>query len=118
MGGPSNFQGEIGDKGNTTQNHTANGCSSEEDIPKVCTGGGSQRSRRKKKRRGSEKLQYSRTITEKDVRSIERHLSMKKTIRKKIMRDLQQAFAEGDPNEISGPAEAIKIQQQNEMNLK
>ena len=34
------------------------------------------------------------------------------------MRDLQQAFVEGDPNEISGPAEAIKIQQQNEMDLK
>jgi hypothetical protein len=116
--GPSNFQGEIGEKENTKQNHATNGCSSEEDIPKVCTGGGSQRSRRKKKRRGSEKLQYSRTITEKDVRSIERHLSMKKTIRKKIMRDLQQAFVEGDPNEISVPIEAVPPEKLNEMNLK
>lgn len=34
-----------------------------------------------------------------DVKTLERHLSMKKTIRKKIMRDLQQAFVE-DPNEF------------------
>ena len=95
-------------------------CSSEdeeEEIPKVSSGGGSQRARRKKKRRG-EKLQYSRTITEKDVRSIERHLSMKKTIRKKIMRDLQQAFVDGDPNDISAPAETVNNEHQNERNLK
>lgn len=34
-----------------------------------------------------------------DVKMLERHLSMKKTIRKKIMRDLQQAFVD-DPNEF------------------
>ncbi|XP_059611430.1 uncharacterized protein LOC132258237 [Phlebotomus argentipes] len=34
-----------------------------------------------------------------DVKTLERHLSMKKTIRKKIMRDLQQAFVD-DPNEF------------------
>ena len=117
--GPSNFQGGIGEKSHQSNNGT-NGCSSEEDkedIPRV-SGGGSQRARRKKKRRGSEKLQYSRTITEKDVRSIERHLSMKKTIRKKIMRDLQQAFVDGDPNEISANAEAINTEQQYEKDLK
>lgn len=123
--GPSNFQGEIGEKQQNQhdmhdmqQNHAANGCSSEEDIPKVSTGGGSQRSRRKKKRKGSAKLQYSRTITEKDVRSIERHLSLKKTIRKKVMRDLQQAFVEGDPNQISVPIETIPPEKLNEINLK
>merc|ERR1719150_2307692 len=117
--GPSNFQGGIGEKSHQSNNGT-NGCSSEEDkedIPRV-SGGGSHRARRKKKRRGSEKLQYSRTITEKDVRSIERHLSMKKTIRKKIMRDLQQAFVDGDPNEISVPIEAVPPEKLNEMNLK
>ena len=43
---------------------------------------------------------------------------MKKTIRKKIMRDLQQAFVDGDPNDISGPAETINAEQQSEINLK
>lgn len=36
---------------------------------------------------------------EPEVKYLERHLSMKKTIRKKIMRDLQKAFVE-DPNEF------------------
>ncbi|XP_054276845.1 uncharacterized protein LOC128995849 [Macrosteles quadrilineatus] len=45
------------------------------------------------------KQQRRREKTEQDVKHLERHLSMKKTIRKKIMRDLQQAFVE-DPNEF------------------
>jgi len=116
--GPSNFQGGIGEKGPALNDHSTTACSSEEDIPKVSSGGGSQRSKRKKKRRGSEKLQYSRTITEKDVRSIERHLSMKKTIRKKIMRDLQQAFVDGDPNELPAPTVTAPPEKGNELNLK
>ncbi|XP_055311144.1 uncharacterized protein LOC129573957 [Sitodiplosis mosellana] len=40
-----------------------------------------------------------RPMTNGDVKMLERHLSMKKTIRKKIMRDLQQAFVD-DPNEF------------------
>jgi SOS-response transcriptional repressor LexA len=48
----------------------------------------------KKKQRDNTK-----TLTSGDVKTLERHLSMKKTIRKKIMRDLQQAFVE-DPNEF------------------
>jgi hypothetical protein len=47
-----------------------------------------------KKRRDNNK-----TLTSGDVKTLERHLSMKKTIRKKIMRDLQQAFVD-DPNEF------------------
>lgn len=39
------------------------------------------------------------TPTDPEVKYLERHLSMKKTIRKKIMRDLQKAFVE-DPNEF------------------
>ena len=39
-------------------------------------------------------MHYSKTLTEHDIKHIERHLSMKRTIRKKIMRDLQQAFVQ------------------------
>ena len=39
-------------------------------------------------------VHYSKTLTEHDIKHIERHLSMKRTIRKKIMRDLQQAFVQ------------------------
>ncbi|XP_076307164.1 uncharacterized protein LOC143223279 isoform X2 [Tachypleus tridentatus] len=41
----------------------------------------------------------TKTLTEKDIRHLERHLSMKKTIRKQISRNLAQAFVE-DPNAI------------------
>lgn len=46
-----------------------------------------------------------KTLTPGDVKTLERHLSMKKTIRKKIMRDLQQAFVD-DPNEFVGDPHA------------
>lgn len=68
------------------------GSTSEDEIPK------SNSSNKKKKQRNSRR-DNSRTLTERDVKHLERHLSMKKTIRKKIMRDLQQAFVE-DPNEF------------------
>lgn len=45
------------------------------------------------------KRENHKTFTPGDVKTLERHLSMKKTIRKKIMRDLQQAFVD-DPNEF------------------
>lgn len=54
--------------------------------------------RTKKNTKKSKKDDY-RTYGNGDVKTLERHLSMKKTIRKKIMRDLQQAFVE-DPNEF------------------
>lgn len=63
------------------------GSTSEEDLSVTSS------SRRKKQQRSR------REKTEQDVKHLERHLSMKKTIRKKIMRDLQQAFVE-DPNEF------------------
>lgn len=63
------------------------GSTSEEDLSVTS-------SNRKKKQQRSR-----REKTEQDVKHLERHLSMKKTIRKKIMRDLQQAFVE-DPNEF------------------
>ncbi|XP_055385068.1 GATA zinc finger domain-containing protein 14-like [Condylostylus longicornis] len=51
------------------------------------------------KKNSKKKRDNSKTLTSGDVKTLERHLSMKKTIRKKIMRDLQQAFVE-DPNEF------------------
>ena len=94
------------------------------------TMGPSQRKVKKSKKR--RELTYSRTITERDVKHLERHLryksgfeppalksqknvyglllffSMKKTIRKKIMRDLQQAFV-GDPKEFTKTEESQTI---------
>lgn len=52
-----------------------------------------------KKSASKKKRDNNKTLTSGDVKTLERHLSMKKTIRKKIMRDLQQAFVE-DPNEF------------------
>ncbi len=68
-------------------------CSSEDDAGRRDGGGGRRVRRRSKGRRGAE-LGHSRTVTERDVRHLERHLSMKKTIRKKMMRDLRQAFVD------------------------
>lgn len=51
------------------------------------------------KKQSRKKRDNSKTLTSGDVKTLERHLSMKKTIRKKIMRDLQQAFVD-DPNEF------------------
>lgn len=47
--------------------------------------------------RSKDSSHYSnRTLTERDIRHLERHLSMKKTIRKQISRNLAQAFVD-DP---------------------
>lgn len=69
------------------------GSTSEDEVSRV------QTSNNNKKKKQRSRRDNSRTLTEKDVKHLERHLSMKKTIRKKIMRDLQQAFVE-DPNEF------------------
>lgn len=53
----------------------------------------------KKQSKRKQRDNISKTLTSSDVKTLERHLSMKKTIRKKIMRDLQQAFVD-DPNEF------------------
>ncbi|KAG7212066.1 hypothetical protein KM043_012421 [Ampulex compressa] len=60
---------------------------------------GEEESPKNSKKKKSRRRDNSKTLTESDVKHLERHLSMKKTIRKKIMRDLQQAFVE-DPNEF------------------
>merc|ERR1719348_617189 len=70
----------------------------------------------KRRRRGKRILdktlkerRSSKTLTEQDIKHIERHLSMKRTIRKKIMRDLQQAFVKHPTSQI----EAVKDNQIN-----
>jgi len=42
----------------------------------------------------------SKTLTEQDIKHIERHLSMKRTIRKKIMRDLQSNLVLGPSDDL------------------
>ncbi|KAG8179161.1 hypothetical protein JTE90_023623 [Oedothorax gibbosus] len=50
--------------------------------------------RKSSSRNGNYNTYTSKTLTEKDMRHLERHLSMKKTIRKQISRNLAQAFLE------------------------
>lgn len=53
---------------------------------------------------------------EKDIRHIERHLSMKKTIRKKMMRDLQQAFVE-DPKDLQQDPKGLAEDKKNNIDI-
>ena len=61
----------------------------------------------KKRRKGRKLLdktmkerRSSKTLTEQDIKHIERHLSMKRTIRKKIMRDLQSNLVLGPSDDL------------------
>lgn len=81
------------------------------------------KSKRQTSREGSSRRSRSReyeqgyrTLSQKDVKHLERHLSMKKTIRKKIMRDLRQAFVE-DPNEFRVDPERQDPDQLREINI-
>ncbi|XP_068222951.1 cylicin-1-like [Palaemon carinicauda] len=58
-----------------------------------------------------------KTEYEKDMRHIERHLSMKKTIRKKMMRDLQQAFVE-DPGEFQQDPARMAPEKKNNIDIR
>jgi len=51
-----------------------------------------------------------------DIQHIERHLSMKKTLRKKMMRDLKQAFVD-DPNEFRQDPTSMPDEQRNLINI-
>ncbi|XP_046400575.1 uncharacterized protein LOC124166900 isoform X2 [Ischnura elegans] len=81
-------------------NDSAVGGSSDEEDGEERKAKEQQHASSKKKKKGgsgggeraASKRDRTRTLTERDVRHLERHLSMKKTIRKKIMRDLQSAF--------------------------
>lgn len=85
------------------------GSASEEDLLPVK---GSKKKRHKSGDGGGTRRTKGATKFEDDVKHLERHLSMKKTIRKKIMRDLQQAFVE-DPDEFKVediPPEQLKAE--------
>lgn len=58
-----------------------------------------------------------KTEYEKEMRHIERHLSMKKTIRKKMMRDLQQAFVE-DPGEFHQDPARMAPEKKNNIDIR
>ena len=104
------------------------------------TGGGSASRRKKKKMQGKENQDKEnqgkeknkeetkskkdnqehasrKEDFEKDIRHIERHLSMKKTIRKKMMRDLQQAFVE-DPGEFQQDPNRMEPEKKNNINIR
>lgn len=49
----------------------------------------------------------NRTLTERDIRHLERHLSMKKTIRKQISRNLKQAFVDDPELVLTDPSQPI-----------
>lgn len=77
--------------GNDNSNLSNNNCDGSSSIPSIDI--------MKKQSKRKQRDNNSKTLTSGDVKTLERHLSMKKTIRKKIMRDLQQAFVD-DPNEF------------------
>eukprot|EP00092_Neocalanus_flemingeri_P015073 GFUD01016281.1.p1 GENE.GFUD01016281.1~~GFUD01016281.1.p1 ORF type:complete len:303 (-),score=85.92 GFUD01016281.1:47-922(-) len=87
-------------------------CSSENEEQRVAM----EKDKKKKRgRRSSDKNlakdnRNSKTLTEQDIKHIERHLSMKRTIRKKIMRDLQQAF-------VKDPTGQMAVEKDNMMNV-
>ncbi|XP_042241139.1 myb-like protein X [Homarus americanus] len=74
-----------------------------------------------KEKQENEKSSSERTSRkenyEKDMRHIERHLSMKKTIRKKMMRDLQQAFVE-DPGEFQQDPNIMAPEKKNNIDIR
>lgn len=86
------------------------GSASEEDLLPAVKGP----TKKKRHRNGGGGCRHAKGAStfEDDVKHLERHLSMKKTIRKKIMRDLQQAFVE-DPDEFKVediPPEQLKAE--------
>jgi hypothetical protein len=82
------------------------GSASEEDLLPA------KGTKKKRQKNGGGRQTKNASTFEDDVKHLERHLSMKKTIRKKIMRDLQQAFVE-DPDEFKVediPPEQLKAE--------
>ena len=87
-------------------------CSSENEEQRVAM---EKEKKKKRGRRISEKNlpkdnRNSKTLTEQDIKHIERHLSMKRTIRKKIMRDLQQTF-------VKDPTSQMEVAKENTINM-
>lgn len=89
----------FGTKWETNRNHEEKVTGHDSAVSVGSTSGEEESPKNNKKKKSRRRENNSKTLTENDVKHLERHLSMKKTIRKKIMRDLQQAFVE-DPNEF------------------
>ncbi|XP_034952614.1 uncharacterized protein [Chelonus insularis] len=89
----------FGNKWETGRGQTEEKALGHDSAVSVGSTSGEEESPKNSKKKKSRRRDNSKTLTESDVKHLERHLSMKKTIRKKIMRDLQQAFVE-DPNEF------------------
>ena len=70
----------------------------------------------KSERRARGEGNYNKTLTQRDVKQLERHLSMKRTIRKKIMRDLQQASVDGEEKDEIG-FRGLKDHEESEPNV-
>ena len=105
---PGNYQDTCG---NDRQTDSAISLCSSEENEQNNSAGDKKKRKTRKGRQSRKELHYSRTLTEHDVRHLERHLSMKRTIRKKIMRDLQQAF-------VQDPREFTKVTRRREINMK
>ena len=112
---PGNFQDPQTDSAISVCSSEENEVASRGPTTTTTTNNCDKRKRKTKKssseRQSRKELHYSRTLTEHDVRHLERHLSMKRTIRKKIMRDLQQAF-------VQDPREFTKVTRKRDINLK
>jgi len=93
---PGNFKPEERDSAISV-------CSSEECEPYK------KQKRRKPRRSQSERRVRNRTLTESDVKHLERHLSMKRTIRKKIMQDLQHAFVRSPDRNSSFHIQSLDV---------
>ena len=59
---------------------------------------------------------YNKTLTQREVKQLERHLSMKRTVRKKIMRDLQQAAVDEEDKSDIG-FKTLKDDEESEPNV-
>ncbi|XP_016921192.1 uncharacterized protein LOC108003449 [Apis cerana] len=89
----------FGNKWENTRHQVEEKAPGHDSAVSIGSTSGEEESPKNSKKKKSRRRDNSKTLTETDVKHLERHLSMKKTIRKKIMRDLQQAFVE-DPNEF------------------
>ncbi|XP_015184780.1 PREDICTED: uncharacterized protein LOC107070785 [Polistes dominula] len=89
----------FGNKWENTRMQAEEKATGHDSAVSVGSTSGEEESPKNSKKKKTRRRDNSKTLTESDVKHLERHLSMKKTIRKKIMRDLQQAFVE-DPNEF------------------
>ena len=112
------FRSEKGGNSNVTEvvTHTGDGGHWDDRSGEERNMRGSKLRRGKSERKVKGEGNYNKTLTQRDVRQLERHLSMKRTIRKKIMRDLQQASVEGEEKDEIG-FKSLKDDEDSEPNV-